>query len=96
MNLRELFSKYPLGCESFNAEWLRRWSEVGRLLDARAQIGVKQGGTLWYEYYELHKRHGQTVAHCIAHVNERTRIDPALRFRIALPDGIIVKEWPAI
>ena len=87
MNLRELFSKYPLGCESFSAEWLRRWHEVGRLLDAKGvrECQLEASGA-WYA-----ADHG-SVAQLL---RQGTMYDKRLARRIVLLDGTIVKEWGA-
>lgn len=93
MNLRELFSNYPLDCESFNAEWLRRWSEVGRLLEARASIrcAFHHG----WEYREFEGSVGACVEHVIQKMPFAYREREPLHTQIVLLDGTIVREWGA-
>jgi hypothetical protein len=87
MNLRELFSKYPLGCESFGAEWLRRWEVVGRLLDAPAELQCQAHvSKRWW----LMKR--GSVAELLT---SGTPVNRHLNRHICLLDGTIVKEWGA-
>lgn len=90
---KTMHAKHPLGCAEFGAEWSRRWEAVGRLLDAPARIGVRQGSTDTFERYRLKTGHGTTVAHCVEHVVLRLQFDPRLYLRIELLDGTIVKEW---
>lgn len=90
---KAMHATHPLDCAEFGAEWLRRWSEMGRLLEAPARIGVRQGSTDTFERYRLKTGHGTTVAHCVEHVVLRLQFDPRLYLRIELLDGTIVKEW---
>lgn len=102
MNLRELFSKYPLDCASFGAEWLRRWEAVGRLLDAPARMSIfsqkNDGRTRWgkrsegsggplADMLQLAILPGQTAP--------RPLIKQHKKVRIILLDGTIVREWGA-
>ena len=91
MNLRELFSRYPLGCESFGAEWLRRWNEVGRLLDAPVNLQFYHGGCDFYgpplHFRRLHE--------ALADMRVRITAPNQRRVRIILLDGTVVREWCA-
>jgi hypothetical protein len=91
MNLREIFSKYPLDCESFNAEWQHRWSEVGRLLEFRAQI---EHWLPWREEWLRMADGPMTAADCLAYCAEYD--GQMVRCRVVLLDGTVVKEWGAI
>jgi hypothetical protein len=93
MNLRELFSKYPLGCESFGAEWLRRWEAIGRLLDAPARVEVfcPPRGEWYAADMDPEISCGAAIVDVASIIHKKRR-----RVRVALLDGAIVREWPAI
>ncbi len=89
MNLRELFSNYPLGCESFGGEWIRRWEAVGRLLEMPGRSWVRFP-TGWF--YLVNGMVGDLLAVTIR-AQERRSHKGALGYRIALLDGTVVREW---
>jgi hypothetical protein len=92
MNLRELFSNYPLGCESFGAEWLRRWEAVGRLLRTDGRMEFCERG-IWREMAGVSRTVGPSVGCLLASGMHLRR--GSLPLRIVLLDGTIVKEWGA-
>jgi hypothetical protein len=97
MNLRELFSKYPLGCESFGAEWLRRWKAVGLLLEQRCVAEFwSYPDNRWVEFDWSRT---DIVNNALVELAEKYGADPSdswgQRFRVSLLDGTIVKEWGA-
>lgn len=83
---REMHRRHPLDVPEFGAEWLRRWSEVGRLLEEPANVMVFDNGQWWSI------RHG-TVQTCIVYCSKKHHNE---RRRIVLLDGTIVREWPAL
>ena len=91
-NLRELFTLYPLGCESFGAEWLRRWEALGELLQKQVQIDffVAEAPSRTYWAPLFGTINPATVAECI--IAAATDWTGASR-RVVLMDGTIVKEW---
>lgn len=91
-NLRELFSLYPLECESFGAEWLRRWEAIGKLLDSPCVVQEQDQGGKWLggEYWS---NTGQAI---IATAEEfayyADTISPPA-YRVVSGNGAILKEW---
>ncbi len=88
MNLRELFGKYPLGCESFGAEWLRRWN-------GPAKLRVLPKGVVW----RVHAK-GTREEMCAAadEAKAKKTTTGMQRFRaghVVMEDGTVVKEWGA-
>lgn len=104
-NLRELFSLYPLGCESFGAEWLRRWEEgIDSLLRQPAKIEVfdEYGPNGWYEIrvYDMPLLDGKielgskinSIAHAlIAAIHEWSVFQTPVR--VSLLNGTIIREY---
>ena len=93
-NLRELFSLYPLGCESFGAQWLRRWEAIGKLLDSRCIIQSRHGREKWHD-----KETWSNVGRAIVAVSEWSMWPCAERYRISYRIVLrdhgrkIVREW---
>jgi hypothetical protein len=84
LNYRELFTRYPLGREQFDGEWVRLWNEVQRLLDAPAAV-FKQGDATdgW-------------ATHIVATLLQRAIVGKEWHrgaWCIRLLDGTIVREW---
>ncbi len=86
MNLREYFSRYPLGCESFGAEWLRRWEALGRLLSLVARLEWRFTRGKWHRW-EI-----ATVAELLQ-FDHRTEMRKDEFRRIVLLDGTVIREW---
>jgi hypothetical protein len=97
MNLREYFTRYPLGCESYGAQWLELWAALGRVLEMPAQMwyGTEswpEKRVTWVQWMGFVERH--TVADCLETADKTRRSRSGLQFaRIALLDGSVVKEW---
>lgn len=86
MNLREYFSKYPLGCDSFGAEWLRRWN-------GPTKLKVLPKGVVWRIYAKGTREEMCTLA---TEVQKKKRTSGEVRFRagcVVFDDGTIVSEW---
>ena len=93
MNLRELFSKWPLGCESFGAEWLAKWEALGRLLRAPGLLqGRHRGG-----YIHIAIGEPRSIAVCIANGIKVQHNSPDTFDHIVATklDGTIIREWSA-
>jgi hypothetical protein len=84
---RAMHTKHPLGCEEFGAGWLRRWGEIGRLLQSPARMEtfidgkwhVSTAHGLAYEWFDRPRfAHSRLWSH-----------------RLVLLDGTIIREWPA-
>jgi hypothetical protein len=87
-NLRERFTLYPLGCESFGAEWLRRWEALGELLQKPARFEVRSAHGRWRDGYGnewplVDALHFAITAWQWQHSPRR----------VVLLDGTIVYEW---
>jgi hypothetical protein len=92
MNLRELFTLYPLGCESFGAQWLLLWEDLGRLLEklARVEYFDEFGNDGWYPALHATPNVARALIWCIDEWKRHQN-----RCRIVLLDGTIIREWPA-
>jgi len=89
-NLRELFSLYPLDCESFGAEWLRRWEAVGRLLRRRAEMRELIKGKWCVSLFIGYRL--TTVSDYLVKAHELNKSE-GCGLRVILLDGTIVREW---
>ena len=89
MNLREYFSKYPLGCDSFGVEWLRRWN-------GSAVLRVLPEGVVWRVYAK------GTCVEMVTLAEEvccKKRTSGELRFRaghVVMEEGTIVYVWGSL
>jgi hypothetical protein len=91
MNYRELYTKYPLGREQFDGEWVRLWNELGRLLEAPAR-GSYYSPT-YMEWFEIDIP--TTVAQALRNAIDLRNNTPLKMVRVTLLDGTMVKEWGA-
>ena len=89
---REMHTRHPLDVPEFGAEWLRRWSEVGRLLQRQCTIE-------WWTYIDkkwLVLFWNGTVSEAVEYIDGQYALDPddtwGRRMRILL-DGTIIREW---
>jgi hypothetical protein len=88
MNLREYFTRYPLGCESFGGEWLELWAALGRVLEMPGTAWVRFP-TGWF--YLARGRVGDLLV-ATMHAKDKRLHKGALGYRVTI-DGTVVKEW---
>jgi hypothetical protein len=86
---REMHRRHPLGCAEFGAEWLWRWSEVGRLLATDAIRQYKTRREKWVREIA----YGLPCGHAIHFtILERKHVSN-FESRTILLDGTIIREW---
>jgi hypothetical protein len=89
-----MHAKHPLGCAEFGAEWLRRWGEVGRLLNQRCIIQELGQRNAWFDAEDWPNAGRAILAFHDLWTSYRDTISPPA-YRITLLDGTIIREWPA-
>lgn len=90
MNLRQLYSLHPLGCDHFGAQWLELWLALGRLLRMPARVEYHQGGA-WRSWPGMDRVHGPSVGGFLlfdfgAHYR-------GIEIRVVLLTGTVIREW---
>lgn len=83
----EMHKRHPLECAEFGAEWLWRWSEVGRLLETPGYGYIYGPG--W------RKPLGRTNARIGALLREAEEQRHESRIKVHFLDGTIAREWGA-
>lgn len=86
---KAMHKRHLLECAEFDAEWLHRWSEIGRLLQAPAHVRVIVKPTGRWGVVDW--GHKINVMEALDIINDLDRTDMGVR--LTLINGTIVREW---
>ena len=94
MNLRQLVTLHPLGCDHFGAEWLDLWLALGRLLRRPARLEYYGDACEWEnEPIDVWRDVAACLIEAAERISEPENVRGFERVRVVLLTGTVIREW---